>query len=316
MTTLITGGAGFIGSRLAARLVKQDQPVVILDNFDPFYDPAIKRANVAVLGSNAIVIEGDIRDTALVEKIFADHGITRVAHMAALANVRKSIERGPDYADVNTTASVSLMNIARQHAVSIFIQGSTSSVYGETTRIPFSEADAPDFPLAPYPASKRAAEIFGHSYHHLFGLNVTVLRFFNVYGPHGRPDMMPLKVIDSIVNDKTITVYDEGKLQRDWTFVDDIVSGVVAALEKPLGYCILNLGCGSPIPLTDFIHIYEKLIGKPAITTFAPAPTSEPRITYCDNRLAREQLGFNPMVNIEEGLARTWEWYQATHLRS
>lgn len=314
MATLITGGAGFIGSRLAQHLVRQGEPIVILDNFDPFYDPAVKRANIASLGSSVVVIEGDIRDAVLVERIFAEHNITRVAHLAALANVRKSIERGPDYADVNTSASVNLMNIARKHEVSVFIQGSTSSVYGETTRIPFSEAEAPNQPLAPYPASKRAAEIFGYSYHHLFGLNVTVLRFFNVYGPHGRPDMMPLKAIDSIVNDKVITVYDEGKLQRDWTYIDDIIAGMVAALEKPLGYRIINLGYGSPVTLTDFIHIYEQLIGKKAITTFAPAPTSEPHITYCDNRLARELLGFKPQVKIEEGLARTWDWYRATYL--
>lgn len=315
MTTLITGGAGFIGSRLAARLSQQGDPVVILDSFTPFYDPAIKHANLADLGPGAVVIEGDIRDTALVEKIFSEHKITRVAHIAALANVRRSIECGPEYADVNTTGTVGLMDIARKHSVSVFILASTSSVYGATTRIPFSEAEAPDQPLAPYPASKRAAEIYGHSYHHLFGLNVTVLRFFNVYGPHGRPDMMPLKVIDSIINDKVITVYDHGKLERDWTYIDDIVSGVASALERPLGYRIINLGCGAPIPLNNFIRIYENLIGKKAITTFADAPTSEPRITYCDNTLARELLGFNPQVRIDEGLARTWQWYQDTYLR-
>ncbi len=315
MTTLITGGAGFIGSRLAAYLLEHGQPAVLLDNLDPYYSPAIKRANLASLGDGAIFIEGDIRDTPLVERLIREHRITRIAHLAALAGVRNSIEDGTTYADVNVTGSVNLMNLARRHSIEIFIQASTSSVYGQATRIPFREEDAPDFPLAPYPASKRACELFAHSYHHLFGLNITVLRFFNVYGPHGRPDMMPLKVIEAIVNDQPITVYDEGKLERDWTYIDDIVAGVAAALERPLGYAIINLGHGSPIPLTRFIQIYESLIGKRAITQPAPAPASEPRITYCDNTRARELLGFRPQVQVEDGLARTWAWYQQTYLR-
>lgn len=311
MTTLITGGAGFIGSQLATRLLQKGEPVVILDNFNDFYNPAIKRANVAALGSGSTVIEGDIRDTELVNRIFNEHRITRVAHLAALANVRASIEQGPVYADVNTTGSINLMNVARKHEVSIFIQASTSSVYGQTTRIPFDEDEAPDYPLAPYPASKRAAEIFAYTYYQLHKLNVTVLRFFNVYGPNGRPDMMPLKMIDSILHNKTITVYDEGKLERDWTYVDDTVSGVVAALERPMGYAIINLGYGSPISLNEFIRIYEGLIGKKAIIEYAPAPASEPRMTYCNNRRARDLLGFAPQVKIDDGLARTWAWYQS-----
>lgn len=312
MTTLVTGGAGFIGSRLAARLLQAGDRVVVLDNFDDYYDTAIKRANVAALGSQAVVIEGDIRDKALVERIFTEHDINRVAHLAAMANVRYSVERGALYADVNTTGSIILMDEARKHHVEVFVQASTSSVYGQTTRIPFVEADAPDFPLAPYPASKRAAEIFAYSYHQLFGLNVTVLRFFNVYGPAGRPDMMPMKVIEAILKDRTIDVFDGGSLERDWTYIEDIVDGVAAALERPLGYRIINLGCGAPIPLTDFIHIYEELIGKEAVTRVVPAPPTEPRITYCDNTLARQLLGFNPKVQIADGLARTWDWYK-TH---
>ena len=217
MTTLVTGGAGFIGSRLAAHLMKRGESVVILDNFDDYYDPAVKRANVAALGEDATVIEGDLRDAALVRSVFKEHAVTRVAHLGGLAGVRNSIEEGPLYADVNTTGSANLMNVARQHSVSIFVQASTSSVYGQTNRIPFQEEDAPDEPLAPYPASKRSAELYGYSYHNLFGLNVTVLRFFNVYGPNGRPDMMPMKAIDSILNEKRIQLYDGGKLQRDWT---------------------------------------------------------------------------------------------------
>ncbi len=310
MTTLITGGAGFIGSRLATQLLKDGQPIVILDNFNDFYDPAIKRANIAALGKDVCVVEGDIRDTALVTRLFDEHGITRIAHLAGLANVRKSIEFGDLYSDVNTTGTVNLMNIARKYDVSVFVQISTSSVYGQAKRIPFSEDDTPDKPLSPYPASKRAAELFAYTYYELHKLNVTVLRLFNVYGPNGRPDMMPLKTIDSILNDKVITVYDEGKLERDWTYVDDTVAGISAALERPLGYAIINLGYGSPISLNEFIHIYEDLIGKKALVEYAPAPASEPRITYCDNTRARELLGFNPQVKINEGLARTWAWYQ------
>ncbi len=310
MTTLITGGAGFVGSRLAIQLVSMGQPIVILDNFNDFYDPAIKHANVAGLGKDVPIVEGDIRDSALVTKLFDEHKITRVAHLAGLANVRRSIEAGDLYSDVNTTGTVNMMNIARKFPVSVFVQISTSSVYGNAKRIPFSEEETPDKPLSPYPASKRAAELFAYTYYQLHQLNVTILRLFNVYGPNGRIDMMPMRTIDAILNDKVITVYDEGKLQRDWTYVDDTVAGIISALNKPMGYEIINLGYGSPISLSEFIKIYEELIGKKAIIEYAPAPASEPHITYCDNSRAVELLGFNPQVKINEGLARTWAWYQ------
>lgn len=313
MAILITGGAGFIGSRLALRLLGQNQQVVILDNFDDYYDPAIKRANIAALSGNFSLVEGNICDAALVEKLFNTHEITQVAHLAAMAGVRSSVDRGPYYAQVNTMGSVTLLNEARKHKVSVFVLGSTSSVYGETSRVPFVEDDAADRPLAPYPASKRSAEMFGHSYHQLFGLNVTALRFFNVYGPHGRPDMMPMKVIDSILQGKPIQIFDGGTLQRDWTYIDDIVSGLVAALERPLGYQILNLGYGSPVTLIKFIQIYEQLIGKSAVTVDVPMPLTEPTITYCDNTRARQLLGFAPQTPLEEGLKHTWEWYTQVH---
>jgi UDP-glucuronate 4-epimerase len=316
MATLVTGGAGFIGSQLAARLAQSDDQVVILDNLDSYYDPAIKRANLAPLLNKVVFIEGDIRDRKLVETIFAEHAITRVAHLAAMANVRYSAERGPLFADVNTNGSVLLMDVARKHNVSVFVLGSTSSVYGHTARVPFVEDDAADHPLAPYPASKRAAELFGYSYYQLFGLNVTAVRFFNVYGPHGRPDMMPLRVIDAILNEKPIERFDGGSLQRDWTYVDDIVDGVIAALERPLGYQIINLGCGAPITLNDFISVYEELIGKQAIMQDVPVPLTEPLITYCDNSRARQLLDFSPKVQIQDGLANTWAWYRERYLKS
>jgi UDP-glucuronate 4-epimerase len=313
MSILVTGGAGFIGSHLADRLIQAGHEVIIFDNFNDYYDPALKRANVAALKDKAVILEGDVRDEALVERIFSEYSIDRVAHLAGMASVRYSAERARLYSDVNTTGSVTVMEAARKHPVKVFILASTSSIYGNAQRIPFVEDDLPDAPLAPYPASKRAAELYAHSFHHLFGLNVTALRFFNVYGPNGRPDMMPLKVIESIVHDKPVTVYDSGDMQRDWTYIDDTVDGVIAALERPMGYSIINLGYGSPISLTEFIRIYEELIGKKAIIQNVASPLTEPRITYCDNSRACEFLGFNPKVGIRDGLARTWEWYRTHH---
>lgn len=315
MTTLITGGAGFIGAALADRLLTTTtDPVLILDNFDSYYDPAIKRARIAALtaahGDRVRVLEGDVTDAPLVERALADHGVRRIAHLAGLAGVRYSVDHGPLYSHMNTTGSVTLMEAARRQDVTVFIQASTSSVYGQTQRVPFQEDDAPDQPLSPYPASKRAAEIFGHSYHNLFGLNVTVLRFFNVYGPNGRPDMMPLKALRAILHGEPIAYYDGGRLRRDWTYIDDTVSGIVAALDRPLGYTIINLGCGAPIALSDFIAIYEDLLGKRAILVDQPAPATEPAITYCDNRRARDLLGFAPTVDLRAGLSRVLDWYR------
>lgn len=313
MTILVTGGAGFIGSRLAKRLLTTGHQVVILDNYDDYYDVALKHANIEWLGKDAIVIEGDIRDKETVEMIHARYGIRRVAHLAALAGVRASAENGHGYTEVNTLGSVVLMDAARRHDVELFVLGSTSSVYGNTSRIPFVEDDSADHPLAPYPASKRAAELLAHSYHHLFGLNVTVTRFFNVYGPQGRPDMMPLRVIDAILKDATIPIFSGGSLKRDWTYVEDIVDGLVSALTHPLGYQILNFGFGVPISLLAFIEVYEKLIGKKALLKDVPTPRTEPLITYCNNTRARELLQFAPKVPIEEGLANTWAWYRDHH---
>jgi len=312
MVTLITGGAGFIGSQLALALLRRDERLILLDNFNDYYDPRLKRANIAAFNSHPeiVVIEGDVRDAALVDKVIGQYQVQRIAHLAAMAGVRNSAEQAPLYFEVNVQGSVNLFEAARKHGVRQFVLASTSSVYGETKRLPFVEDDAADRPLAPYPASKRATELLAYSYYHLFGLNVNCLRFFNVYGPNGRPDMMPLQVIHALCEDKPITLFDGGRLQRDWTYIDDIVEGIVAALERQFGYEIINLGCGEPHSMTEFVDILEKLTGKQAHRIVVPAPLTEPPITYCNNSRARKLLDFQPQTSLVEGLAKTWAWYE------
>jgi UDP-glucuronate 4-epimerase len=316
LALLITGGAGFIGSRLALALRKRNEPMVLLDNFNTYYDPALKRKNAAMFAGDPTVtiVEGDIRDKELVPRVIVEHNITRIAHLAAMAGVRSSVNEAHLYFDVNVMGTLNLLEAARQHNITQFVLSSTSSVYGSTERVPFVEEDAADHPMAPYPASKRAAEIMAHSYHHQFNLNVTCLRFFNVYGPQGRPDMMPMKVIEAAVQGKPITLFDDGKLGRDWTYIDDIVDGVTAALDRPLGYEVVNLGRGNPINMTEFVDIIEELTGRKIERLTAPAPASEPPITFCDNTRARRLLDFDPKVSVVEGLHRTWEWYRDAHV--
>jgi UDP-glucuronate 4-epimerase len=315
---LITGGAGFIGSHLAQALLNRGETVVAIDNFNDYYDPAIKRANAARLAQHPAftLVEGDIRDANTIARLFEAHDIRRVAHLAAMAGVRESVKQPGLYLDVNLTGSFHLMDAAARHPCEVFVQASTSSVYGATQRLPFVETDAADHPLAAYPASKRAAEILGHTYYHLHRLNVTVLRFFNVYGPAGRPDMMPMRVMNAVLDGTVIDVFNGGDIHRDWTYIDDTVSGVMAALDRPLGYEVINLGVGAPISLREFITVIEELAGRTLRTREVPTPPSDPPITFCDNSKARALLGFDPQTRVVDGLAKTWEWFRQWRVAS
>ena len=312
MTTLITGGAGFIGSHVAAALLKRGESVVVIDNFNDYYDPAIKRENARRLSEDANfnLIEGDIRDASLVERIFADEGITRVAHLAAMAGVRASVRQAKLYMDVNLGGTLNLLEASKAAGVEQFVLASTSSVYGKTETLPFVETDLADRPLAAYPASKRAAEMLAHTYHNLVDMPVTALRFFNVYGPAGRPDMMPWKLMAATRTGEEMRLFNGGEIHRDWTYIADTVDGVLAALDKPLGYEVINLGCGAPISLNEFIAIIEEYAGRTINTVAVPTPLSDPPITFCDNSKARSLLGFAPKVDIREGLWRSWEWFR------
>jgi len=314
MRILVTGAAGFIGSHLAEKLARRGDDVIGLDNFNDYYDPAKKRANERRLGAyaNFRMIEADIRDRTLMFQLFEQEKFEAVAHLAAMAGVRNAVTHPDLYVEVDLNGTQHLMDAARAAGtVANFVFASTSSVYGNTRRIPFNEADPCDRPLQPYAAAKRAAEILGYSYHYLFGLNFTAIRFFTVYGPNGRPDMMAYLVADSVTKGTQIPLYDHGEMYRDWTFVDDITDGVVAAIDRPLGYEIINLGRGEPTLLKEFVRMIESLAGKRANVVPTPRMAADFVRKEADISKARHLLRYQPRVTVRDGVRMFWEWYLA-----
>lgn len=315
MKILVTGAAGFIGSNLAEKLAKRGDTVVGLDNFNDYYSPAKKRANAARLAAYPTfrMVEDDIRHRQAMFDLFAAEKFDAVAHLAAMAGVRNAVLYPDLYVQVNLNGTQNLMDAARAAGdVKNFVMASTSSVYGNTKQIPFVETDPCDRPLQPYAAAKRAAEMLGHAYHHLYGLNFTAVRFFTVYGPNGRPDMMAYLVAESVAKGTQIPLYDGGQMYRDWTYVEDITDGVVAALDTPLGYEIINLGRGEPTLLKDFVSLIETLGGRPANVIHKPRLAADFVKNEADISKARRLLGYNPKISVEEGVHRFWEWYEST----
>lgn len=312
-TVLITGVAGLVGSHLAEQLLAAGRTVVGVDNFNDYYNVDQKRANVAGFLDHPkfTLIEKDIRDVQAMSDAFATHKPDAVAHLAAMANVRYSIGRAPLYTDVNIVGSINLLEAAKANGCGNFVFASTSSAYGHTQQLPFTETDPSNAPLSAYPASKKAIELMGYTYHNLHQMNFTAVRFFSVYGPRARPDMMPFMVTDRIARGETITLFNAGQMKRDWTFVDDIVDGVFRAVDRPLGYEIINLGRGEPVLMADFVTIVEELVGKKAILETPDAPPSEPAITFANIDKARTLLGYDPQTPIDQGLAKLWDWYQS-----
>jgi UDP-glucuronate 4-epimerase len=317
---LLTGAAGFIGSNTASALLQRGDVVVGVDNLNDYYDPARKHANLEVVratapdAENFIFHKADIRDEEAMEALFREHGFDAVIHLAAMAGVRASIEDPRLYFDVNLGGTLTLLEAAREHGHPPFVFASTSSVYGRTKVIPFIETDRADRPLAPYPASKRAAELLGHSYFHLYGQNFTALRFFTVYGPRGRPDMMAYLVLDNIFRGKEVPLYNNGQMHRDWTYIDDIVQGVIAAADRPLGFEVINLGRGKPTLLADFVGLIEGHAGQRSNLTDRQMPAADMEYTYANIERAIELLDYSPKVTVEQGVAAFWDWYQLTIL--
>ncbi len=313
---LLTGAAGFIGSNTVTALLRRGDTVVGVDNLNDYYDPARKQANLEEVRAAApdpdkfIFHRADIRDQEAMDGLFAEHGFDAIIHLAAMAGVRASIEDPKLYLDVNLGGTLTLLEAAQRHGQPLFVFASTSSVYGRTEVIPFIETDSADRPLAPYPASKRAAELLGHSYFHIFGQNFTALRFFTVYGRRGRPDMMAYLVLDNIFNGKEVPLYNNGQMHRDWTYVDDIVQGLLAAADRPLGYEVINLGRGKPTLLADFVQLIEEQAGKTSKLVSKPMPAADMEYTYANVDRAKELLDYAPTITVEQGVREFWLWYQ------
>ena len=333
MKALITGAAGFIGSHLCERLLGDGWRVVGVDNFDDFYDPQIKGRNIDSCLKNKYfqLTEADIRDIDAMDTTISD-GVDIIIHLAARAGVRPSIAQPLLYADVNVNGTMVLLEAAKKHKVSKFIFGSSSSVYGNNEKVPFSEDDNVDFPISPYAATKKAGELICHTYHHLYGIDVTCLRYFTVYGPRQRPDLAIHKFAKLIEQRKPIPVYGDGTASRDFTYIDDIIDGTVAAINQLVarrsavrrpaeghgsrdtghGFTIYNLGHSHPITVNDLIVEIEKALGKKAIKEYLPSQPGDVERTYADITKAAKDLGYNPTTTIQAGLAKFVTWLRNT----
>ena len=312
MKFLITGGAGFIGSHLVDRLLQDGEEVICLDNFDDFYDPQIKRRNIAsaLKNKNFKLIQGDIRERGLLKQIFKDNEIDVVLHIAARAGVRPSIRDPVLYEEVNIRGTVNLLEAIRLNNVDKFIFASSSSVYGNCKNIPFSEDEKLDSPISPYAATKKAGELLCHTYHYLYGMSITCLRFFTVYGPRQRPEMAIHKFIQLIDKGKNISVFGDGTSKRDYTYITDIIDGVMKAVENCEGYEIYNLGESKTVELRELIGVIESNLNKKADIEQLPEQSGDMHVTYADISKAKKELGYDPKVRIDAGVKMFVEWYK------
>ncbi|MFQ5707563.1 MAG: GDP-mannose 4,6-dehydratase [bacterium] len=309
---LVTGGAGFIGSHLCEKLLDLGHEVVCLDNFNDYYDPRIKRNNIESILTHARfqLIEGDITDLSRLQQIFAEFKFEIVIHLAARAGVRPSILEPLLYQKVNVVGTTNLLEMAKKYEVGKFIFGSSSSVYGENKKVPFSEDDVVDYPISPYAATKKAGELVCFTYHHLYGLPVSCLRFFTVYGPRQRPDMAIHKFARIISENGKIPMFGDGHSRRDYTYISDIIDGIYKSVQHCNGYHIYNLGESQTIELGVLIELIGRHLGlEPRIEVLPTQPGDVP-ITYANITKARQEIGYNPHVNIEQGIEKFVQWFR------
>jgi len=323
LNILVTGAAGFIGYSLAARLLARGDTVLGIDNLNDYYDVALKEARLARLGGEAkfSFMRLDIADRAGMTGFFAARRFDAVVHLAAQAGVRYSVTHPYAYIDSNLTGFAHVLEGVRHSGSGHLVYASSSSVYGANKKLPFAEDDNVDHPVSLYAATKKANELMAHSYAHLYGMGCTGLRFFTVYGPWGRPDMSPFKFASCVLEGKPIPVFNEGRMSRDFTYIDDIVGGVIAVLDKgaPAGkaqseqppYRLYNIGNNQPVPLLRYIEAFEKAIGKKAILDLQPMQAGDVPDTYADTQLLEKAVGFRPDTPIDTGVQRFVDWFRA-----
>lgn len=313
---LVTGGAGFIGSSLCERLLKEKSKVIIIDNFCDYYNPQIKENNVVNLVNNekCKLYRADIRDKEAVKKVFDENDIDIVVHLAAMAGVRPSIENPILYQEVNCIGTQNILEEMRAHNIKNLIMASSSSVYGNCKETPFREDMIVDFAISPYAASKKANEVMTHVYHKLYDFNVMMLRFFTVYGPKQRPDLAINKFTKLMINDESIPMYGDGTTARDYTYIDDIVDGIMKSSDylnkNNKVYEIINLGNSSPISLKDMIDVIAKTLNKEAKIEQLSMQPGDVQITYADITKAKKLIGYNPCTSFEDGIKKFVSWYK------
>lgn len=312
---LVTGGAGFIGSHLVDRLLSEGAwRVTVVDDFNDFYAPEIKRANVRrhLADDSYRLVEADIRDRIALEGIFADEKFDSIVHLAARAGVRPSLSEPQLYAETNINGTVNLLELARKHEIKQFVFGSSSSVYGINAKVPFSEEDPIHQPISPYAATKAAGELICHTYSHLYGIRCVCLRFFTVYGARQRPDLAIHKFAQLIDEGKAIPVFGDGTTRRDYTYIDDIIQGVRAAIDyTATEYEVINLGESRTVELRELIVLMEKALDQKAVIDRQPMQPGDVPQTFADIAKARRLLGYNPKTQIEEGIHRFVEWFRS-----
>ena len=322
MNILVTGGAGFIGSHVCESVLKSGHKVCLYDNFSDFYTPAYKHANVRqiqhtanVSGQYLSVVEGDILDKCALRKCFEENGFDAVIHLAACAGVRPSIENAQLYLDVNVNGTVCVLECMSKYGIKNLLFASSSSVYGNNKKTPFSEDDPVDNPISPYAAAKKAGELICHTYHHLYDINVACLRFFTVYGARQRPDLAIYKFTDKIIKGEPLPFHGDGTMGRDFTFIDDIVDGVMLALNwiclEGKKFEIFNLGEAYPVKLADMVKILENAIGLPAQIQTLPVPPGDVDLTWADISKPKNVLGYNPSTSFENGVQKFVQWFKA-----
>jgi len=306
----VTGGAGFIGSNLTDKLLSEGNSVIVIDNFDNFYDRKIKENNLmnALSYNNFKLIEGDIRDKNILAKIFSENKIDIVFQLAAKVGVRPSIKEPELFFEVNVNGTLNILEAMKRYGVKKLIFASSSSIYGNNKKVPFSEKDNVDLPISPYAATKKACELLNYTYHHLYGFNIYNLRFFTVYGPRQRPDLAIHKFAQLILTGEPIPVFGNGNTSRDYTYIDDIIQGIMSAIKKVKGYEIINIGESKTITLSNLIAIIENTVGEKAIVNRLPIQPGDVEKTFADISKAKQLLGYNPKTNIEDGIKKFVEW--------